>query len=186
MSWWEDEVFCPLWGSQHLPSHPTPYLRTDSRAVWPVMPLVTPSSCHYLELFFIVLEGFHDHTHWLHGALQPAVHPVKAVHAARHIHHQAQALGFLLGAAQLRGATMESLVNQNTPLAAILGLSHRPQSASPEAGRSAVGSAPHRPSCKVERHLWTILQYIEFRLVLIVRATWERFSFGIWFFQGPT
>lgn len=59
----------------------------------------------YLELLLIVLEGFHDHTHGLHRALQPAVDPVKAVHAARYINHQAQALGFLLGAAQLRAGS---------------------------------------------------------------------------------
>lgn len=63
----------------------------------------------YLELLLIVLEGFHDHTHGLHGALQPAVHPVKAVHAARYIDHQAQALGFLLRAAQLRGNNRKAL-----------------------------------------------------------------------------
>lgn len=61
----------------------------------------------YLELLLIVFEGFHDHTHGLHRALQPSIHPVKAVHAARHIDHQAQALGFLLGAAQLSGGTTE-------------------------------------------------------------------------------
>lgn len=69
------------------------------------MPLPIPSSRHYLELLFVVLEGFHYHTHSLHRAFQPAIHPVEAVHAAGHIHHQAQALGFLLGASQLREET---------------------------------------------------------------------------------
>lgn len=75
--------------------------------MWSVMLLIILSSCHYLELLFVVLKGFHNHTHGLHGALQPAIHPVKAVHAARHIHHQAQALGFLLEAAQLRKRTTD-------------------------------------------------------------------------------
>lgn len=39
----------------------------------------------HLELVLVVLQSLHDHAHGLHGALQPAVHAVEAVHAARHI-----------------------------------------------------------------------------------------------------
>lgn len=86
------------------------------------MPLIILSSCHYLELLLIVLEGFHDHTHSLHCALKPAIHPVETVHATRHIHHQAQTLGFLLWAAKLREEIIEKpFVNWQTSPGGCLG-----------------------------------------------------------------
>lgn len=36
----------------------------------------------HLELVLVALQRLHDHAHGLHGALQPAVHAVEAVHAA--------------------------------------------------------------------------------------------------------
>lgn len=53
-------------------------LRLDSNIT-----LRTPEP--HLELVLVVLQSLHDHTHSLHGALQPAVHTVEAVHAARHV-----------------------------------------------------------------------------------------------------
>lgn len=39
----------------------------------------------HLELVLIALQRLHDHAHSLHGALQPAIHAVEAVHAARNV-----------------------------------------------------------------------------------------------------
>lgn len=39
----------------------------------------------HLEFVLIVLKSFHDHTNSFHGALQPAIHTIEAVHAARHV-----------------------------------------------------------------------------------------------------
>ena len=129
VNWWEGEDFCPLW-VEATTTYPSPRLKLglSLRQMWSVMPLIILSSCNYLELFFIVLEGFHYHTHSLHWAFQPAIHPVKAVHAARHVYHQAQALGFLLGASQLREGTTESCEPENHHWLLFWGShSHRPR-----------------------------------------------------------
>lgn len=93
--------------------------------------------CGYLELLLVVLEGFHDHAHGLHGALQPAIHPVEAVHAAGNVYHQAQALGFLLWATQLREGIAETMVSGHPGFSRVL-------QCQPKVGRSAPGSGLHR------------------------------------------
>lgn len=50
----------------------------------------------HLELVLVALQRLHDHAHSLHGAFQPAVHTVEAVHAARDVGQQPQTLGLLL------------------------------------------------------------------------------------------
>lgn len=63
----------------------------------------------------VALQRLHDHAHRLHGAFQPAVHAVEAVHAARDVGQQPQALGLLLrSAGLLAGITGNPLVTFKT------------------------------------------------------------------------